>query len=104
MFWKADMQKPAPGAAEPVSPPWETLVLICEKCKGSRQGPDAHGIRKGLKQRIGKSKQLRVLESPCMNVCPDDAVTVCITRTTRPAEVFVVRTESELDTLATSLR
>ncbi|MET0284311.1 MAG: hypothetical protein ABW352_07565 [Polyangiales bacterium] len=104
MFWKSDMQKLTPVPAEPVTPPWQTLVLICEKCKGARHGPDAHGIRKGLKHRIGKNKQLRVLESPCMNVCPDDAITVCITRTTRPAEVLLIRSEAELDALASDLR
>jgi hypothetical protein len=104
MFWKSDMQKPPSRSAEPVRPPWETLVLICEKCKGARQGPDARAIRKGLKQRVGKSKQLRVLESPCMGVCPDDAVTVCVVRTARAAEAQLVRDESELDALADSLQ
>jgi hypothetical protein len=103
MFWKSDMTKPASRPPEPVSPRWETLVLVCEKCKGARHGPDAHGIRKGLKHRLGKSKQLRVLESPCMGVCPDDAVTVCVTRTSRAAEVMLVRSESELDALASSV-
>jgi ferredoxin len=93
-----------PRAPEPVSPPWETLVLVCEKCKGARRGPDAHGIRKGLKQRIGKHKSLRVMESPCMSVCPDDAVTVCISRTQRATEVVLVRSEAELDALAEALR
>ncbi len=104
MLWKSDVQELAGRSPEPVSPPWDTLVLVCEKCRGARNGPDAHGIRKGLKHRIGKNKRLRVLESPCMNVCPDDAVTVCITRTSRPAQVKLVRSQDELDLLAAELR
>jgi hypothetical protein len=101
MLWNID--KPSAREPEPVSPNWQTLVLVCEKCKGSRHGPDARGIRKGLKHRIGKSKELRVLESPCMDVCPDDAITVCIARTAQPAEVVLVRDEAELDGLAAAL-
>lgn len=89
---------------EPVNPPWQTLVLVCEKCKGARRGPDSHDIRKGLKQRIGKNKSLRVMESPCMSVCPDDAITVCISRMQRATEVVLVRSDAELDGLADSLR
>jgi len=94
-------------ALENTEPPWETLVLVCSKCKGARRGPDSRGIRKGLKHRLGKSKQLRVLESECMSVCPDDAVTVCVARTqghVQPGEpavaVHLVRSDEELDQLA----
>ncbi|MDB4990291.1 MAG: hypothetical protein JWN04_5469 [Myxococcaceae bacterium] len=83
-------------------------MLVCSKCKGARRGPDSRAIRKGLKHRLGKSKQLRILESECMSVCPDDAVTVCISRLGRgPAggsvSVHVVRAEHELDQLAEQL-
>lgn len=93
----------ASGHAPPhqVEPPWQTLVLVCSKCKGARRGPDAREIRKGLKQRVGKHKQLRVLESDCMSICPDDAITVCIARTHGQSEVRIVRSHDELDALAT---
>jgi ferredoxin len=81
-----------------VQAPWQTLVLVCTKCKGSRRGPDAREIRKGLKHRVGK-KQLRVLESECMSVCPDDAITVCIAKTSG-TQVVVVQSHDELDGLA----
>ena len=86
-----------------VEPPWQTLVLVCTKCKGARRGPDAREIRKGLKHRVGKSKQLRVLESDCMSVCPDDAITVCISKTNGPSEVRIVQSHDELDALAALL-
>lgn len=92
-------------AVEPerVTPPWQTLVLVCGKCKGSRRGPDARDIRKRLK-RAGKDKQLRVLESDCMSICPDDAVTICSASPAGGAvTVHVVRTERELDALTERL-
>lgn len=82
-----------------VEPPWQTLVLVCTKCKGARRGPDAREIRKGLKHRVGKGK-LRVLESDCMSVCPDDAITVCISKTSGATEVRIVQSHDELDGLA----
>jgi len=89
------------GTAESVEPPWQTLVLICENCKGSRRGPDARTIRKGIKQLLGKQKQLRAIEVDCLGVCPDDAVTVCtVRRASGHTETCLVRTHGELETLA----
>ncbi|MDB4976214.1 MAG: hypothetical protein JWN48_4555 [Myxococcaceae bacterium] len=95
-------------APERIEPPWQTLVLVCAKCKGARRGPSARDIRKGFKHRLGKSKQLRVLESECMGVCPDDAITVCVSQLSHGASadsvaVHLVRAESELDRLAEQL-
>ena len=83
-----------------VEPPWQTLVLVCTKCKGARRGPDAREIRKGLKQRAGKHKQLRVLEVDCLSVCPDDAITVCISKTNGVSRVHIVQSHDELEGLA----
>lgn len=103
-FFKADESPAAtgPSARQPqhADTPWQTLVLVCTKCKGSRRGPDAREIRKGLKHRIGKSKQLRVLEADCLSVCPDDAITVCIAKLGGPTEVRLVQSHDELDALA----
>lgn len=93
-----------PIDAEAVTPPWQTLILVCTKCKGARRGPDARGIRKGMKHRLGKHKQLRILESECMGVCPDDAITVCTVHAgAGHAVVRLVRTEAEVDALAASV-
>jgi hypothetical protein len=101
-FFSEPDHRPAP--AEIVSPPWQTLMLVCIKCKGSRRGPDARGIRKGMKQRLGKQKQLRILESECLGVCPDDAVTVCTLRAgSGETVVRLVRTDAEVDALAASV-
>ena len=91
-------------APERIAPEWQTLVLVCSKCKGCRRGPDSREVRKGIKHRLGKSKQLRIIESECLDVCPDDAVTVCVAKTERsPAAVYLVRAERELDALVQTL-
>jgi hypothetical protein len=93
------------GVAEPVAPPWRAMMLVCTKCKGARKGPDARGIRKGIKSILGKQKELRLLESECMGVCPDDAVTVCVLRAgSGETVVRLVRSEDELGPLAEELQ
>jgi hypothetical protein len=91
------------GEPECVDAPWQTLLLLCERCKGGRHGLDARAIRKGLKHRLGKSKSLRVLECDCLGVCPEHAVTTCIVRAGSESELLVVRSEDELEALARKL-
>lgn len=87
--------------AERVDPPWQTLVMVCGKCKGSRKGPEPRAIRKGVKLLLGKQKRLRIIEVDCLGVCPDDAVTVCTVRhATGASDVRLVRTQAELEELA----
>lgn len=104
-FRQRDSLAPGSLRKEPqcVEPPWETLVLVCSKCRGARHGPDARELRKGLKSRIGKTKQLRIVEVDCLSICPDDAVAVCIAKTSAQAsssEVRIVQSHEELDALA----
>jgi hypothetical protein len=92
-------------APRTVEPPWSTLVLVCEKCKGARKGPDAREVRKGVRSLLGKPKHLRVVEVSCLDICPDDAVTVCIGHAgSRSFEVVTVDSHEALERLADSLR
>jgi len=88
---------------ELVSPPWQTLVLVCSKCKGARGGPDPRDIRKGLKHRLGKPKSLRVVEVECLQICPERAVTVCVVGAATRLEVLTIESEDALDALAGAL-
>jgi hypothetical protein len=91
-------------APETVEAPWSTLVLVCSKCEGARRGPDARDIRKGLKSMLGKPKRLRVVEVDCLQVCPDDAVTVCVVRARDGrAELCTVSSHEALERLAATL-
>jgi len=105
-FGQRDSQPSSSLQQEPerVEPPWETLVLVCSKCRGARRGPDARDLRKGLKSRIGKNKRLRIIEAECLSICPDDAIAVCIAKTSShgsSTEVRIVQSHDELDALAT---
>ena len=58
--------------AEPA--PWTGLVLVCSKCL-RRQDRELRGeLRKALKQ-AGR-RDVRVVLSGCLDLCPDDGVTV----------------------------
>jgi hypothetical protein len=91
-------------APEPVVDlPWETLVLVCTKCDAARRGPDAHDIRKTLKSKLGKPKNLRIVEVDCLKVCPDDAVTVCVVHARQPPSLCTISSHEALDQLAATL-
>lgn len=95
--------KDGPRAPEPVDVPWDTLVLVCAKCRGARHGPDAREVRKGLKRLLDRPKRLRIVEVDCLRVCPDHAVTVCVVARAAHAELFTVGSEAELEGLAATL-
>ncbi len=70
-------KKPSSNAAimrsEPA--PWSGIVLVCSKCMRRRDREDLRGdLRKALKQ-AGR-KDVRVVASGCLDLCPDDGVTV----------------------------
>jgi ferredoxin len=99
-FLEPEHKHASRAVSEPVEAPWQTLMLVCTKCKGARHGPDARDVRKGMKHRVGKSKGLRVLESDCLSVCPEHAITVCIVRARGVSELRLVREHAQLDDLA----
>ena len=99
-FQRAD---PALAPEPVVDRPWETLVLVCSKCDAARRGPDAHDVRKTLKSRLGKPKNLRIIEVDCLKVCPDDAVTVCVVHAQRPPSLCTISSHEALDRLAATL-
>lgn len=100
---EAGVAHPPEDRLEQVAPPWQTLLLVCTKCKGARHGPDARDVRKGIKHRLGKSKSLRVLEADCLDICPEHALAVCLVREGRGAEVCILRDAADLDALAARL-
>jgi hypothetical protein len=63
-----------------VRAPWRSgVVLVCRECKGAR-GFGPKQVRAGLRQRAKAEhphrKAVRVLAVPCLDVCPQRAVTV----------------------------
>ena len=58
--------------------PVATLLFICRECSRGSDEPD---LRKYLKSRLredGLKKEVRVIRTECMGLCPDDdLVSVC---------------------------
>lgn len=58
--------------------PATTLLFICRECSRESDEPD---LRKYLKKRLredGLKKQVRVVRTECMGLCPDEGlVSVC---------------------------
>lgn len=55
--------------------PWSRLVLVCSKCMRRQDREDLRGdLRKALKHAC--RKDVRVVLSGCLDLCPDDGVAV----------------------------
>jgi hypothetical protein len=71
---------------EAINPPVsKALVLVCEKCgkrlKSDDDNPSralASRLKKLSKKRFGKG-EVRALVTSCMDVCPDDQVSIAVT-------------------------
>lgn len=59
------------GQPREVQPRWEGLVFVCRKCM-KRAG--AKELRSTLKEELGRD--VRVVQSGCLKLCPKDRVTV----------------------------
>jgi predicted metal-binding protein len=74
---------------------WENIVLLCGKCARKLDGGyGAKGkdklrtvLREGLKE-TGHRRDVRIIETRCMGLCPKNATTLVIT--SRPDSMFAV--------------
>jgi hypothetical protein len=102
------VQAPQPSAladTEPTPAKWETDVLfVCLRCSGKLPGglaPDGRTtLRQWFKDRlgsVGRSKALRVVETSCLGLCPEERVAVAIGRELagEPPLIRSVATEAE---------
>jgi hypothetical protein len=67
------MKDPAPRT--PVRTKWNTLVAVCRECAGGKR------LAKSLRGSFKKSgqREVRVIASSCLDVCPKRGVTVATT-------------------------
>jgi predicted metal-binding protein len=77
---------------------WEGLVFVCRKCM-KRAG--AEELRSTLKEELGRD--LRVVSSGCLKVCPKDRVCVVMGSGER-MRCFVVDPEEDVDALVRVMR
>lgn len=75
--------------------PWRDLVLVCRKCGEKLDGgfgPDGKdGLRdlmKGITKAAGLKKVVRVIETDCLDLCPEKAVSVM--RVGEPGTILAV--------------
>ena len=85
--------------------PWQEVVLVCRKCgkklgdKGFGPGGEdtlARALKGGLR-RAGRRRDVRVVETKCLGICPKRAVTVLLAR--NPGEVLEVPVGTAVSTV-----
>jgi predicted metal-binding protein len=71
---------PSPVRARPT--PWKTVVLLCGKCARKMDGgfgaKSKDSLRTVLREAFrakGHGREIRVIETRCMGICPKKAVT-----------------------------
>ncbi len=89
--------------------PWEgNLLLACKRCqkklRKSRHSAGFAKVKKWIKARGRKEKsaiELRVIEVPCLKICPKNGVVVCSQAqlAASPARFSIVRSEKQLESL-----
>jgi len=77
------MSKKTPDGLATTPTPWREVVLVCGKCSKKLHGgfgPDRDDtLARVLKQALrsaGRRREIRVIETKCLGLCPKDAVTV----------------------------
>lgn len=80
MFFKRRTKEFHDGLAE-AEAPWQTCIGVCSKCarKVNAMDGDKTRLRVGLKALIGLrgiKKQVRAVDVTCLDVCPENSITV----------------------------
>lgn len=91
-----------------VPAPFEGLALICRKCSNKLDGGFGPGgdeklaktLRKGLKAQ-GRRRALRIVEVPCLGLCPKNAVTVATSAA--PGNLLVIGQGTRMDEVIAAL-
>jgi predicted metal-binding protein len=82
---------------------WRDVVLVCRKCSkklsGKGFGPDGDrtlkkALRKYLKAGKGRKAVLTVIETPCFDICPKNAVVAV--NAARPKALLIVPAGADL--------
>jgi predicted metal-binding protein len=80
--------------------PWKTILLVCAKCTRKMDGGYGPKGRDTLKSALrsgltdsGQGRNVRIIETRCMGVCPKKAVTAL--NANRPGTILTVRRKAE---------
>lgn len=97
MAGKSRRRNPLPSE----SAPWRDIIVLCSKCMRRQDREDLSGdLRKALKH-AGR-KDIRVVVSGCLDLCPDDGITVARGGDlgALPPRLHVFRNRAEVEDLA----
>jgi predicted metal-binding protein len=79
--------------------PWSDVIILCRKCGKKRGGGFGKKRKESLKAALrqatrdaGQRRQIRVLETGCLGICPKNGVTAL--NATRPGTIHVIETGS----------
>jgi predicted metal-binding protein len=85
----------APPSIISRSTPWETVILLCGKCARKLDGgfgpKRKDSLRTALRAAVresGHRREIRIMETRCMGICPKKAVTMV--NASRPGAISVV--------------
>ena len=79
--------------------PWSDVIILCRKCGKKRDGGFGKKRKESLKAALrqatrdsGRRRQIRVLETGCLGICPKDGVTAL--NASRPAILHIIQVGS----------
>jgi predicted metal-binding protein len=82
--------------------PWREVVLVCRKCGKKQKGGFGEKRRETLKSHlrqalraVGRRRDVRVIETSCMGICPKHGVTAL--NASRPQTIHVIPAGTEAD-------
>lgn len=87
------------GKSAPLSraTPWREIIILCRKCGKKRDGGFGPRRKESLKTTLrqalreaGQRRQVRVMETGCLGICPKHGVTAL--NATRPDTIHVIPT------------
>ena len=80
--------------------PWRDVIILCRKCGKKRHGGFGPKLKQTLKdtlrqalQDVGRRRQVRVMETACLGICPKDGVTAL--NASRPGIIHVIPVGSD---------
>lgn len=88
--------------------PWKTVILLCGKCArkldggfGPKGKDTLRGTLRSALKEHGCRRQVRIIESRCIGICPKKAVTAL--NASRPGTVLTVPTGTPADVVLEQL-
>jgi hypothetical protein len=85
--------------------PWSDIVLVCAKCaakagRGHKGKTEPRGELKRALKRRGLGDSIRVVDSSCLDLCPEGGQTIALGRQLSEGRLLVVEPEASGEAVA----